>query len=250
MLQQLSSWTRWHNAGGVTFYDATFAGSIGGYPRFAMLASTLAYGSFWISTVDNNTGNPDSGAPNWISFPPAAGVNVSSFNGRTGAVTLSNGDVVGALGSGGLPLYTIATAPAQTLLGNLGGSPGAPAWTAMSSVAAAVLSALGASANLVQSSGHIVLPIYSGGTIYHFYFQWGEYHSSITNESQRTVNWDTPFPNACLKTWAINWNPGASTLQDMWLQVVNYNTSQGTFIMQGTSTGVTISGFDYFAIGY
>jgi hypothetical protein len=66
ILAHLSAWTRWQAAGGPVFFDNTFSNAIGGYPQGTRLTSTVTAGLFWVSTVDNNTGNPDSGAPNWL----------------------------------------------------------------------------------------------------------------------------------------------------------------------------------------
>lgn len=63
---QLSQWTQWFNAGGPLFFDSAFSASVGGYPKSAMLSSASTPGCFWVSTVDNNNGNPDGGAPNWV----------------------------------------------------------------------------------------------------------------------------------------------------------------------------------------
>ena len=55
---------QWLQAGGLPFYDATFSAAIGGYPNGAMIRRADGAG-FWISSVDNNVSNPDSGGANW-----------------------------------------------------------------------------------------------------------------------------------------------------------------------------------------
>lgn len=64
ILNQITAWSRWQNAGGPVQYDSTFSTSIGGYPQGALLtaASGVAY---WVSTADNNTTNPDAGGAGW-----------------------------------------------------------------------------------------------------------------------------------------------------------------------------------------
>ena len=64
----LSLWTKWYNAGGPIFYDATFQSNVGGYPRGSIVQSTVTTGLLWISLVDNNASNPDAGGANWQIF--------------------------------------------------------------------------------------------------------------------------------------------------------------------------------------
>ncbi|MFL9904287.1 hypothetical protein PQR71_40220 [Paraburkholderia fungorum] len=66
ILNQISAWIQWVNAGGPVSYDATFSAAIGGYPKGAWLTSE-AGGSWWVSTVDNNTTDPDAGGAGWSS---------------------------------------------------------------------------------------------------------------------------------------------------------------------------------------
>jgi len=65
VLCQLSQWTRWYNAGAPIFYDPTFQSAIGGYPSNSLIQSATNPGHFWLSTVDNNASNPDTGGANW-----------------------------------------------------------------------------------------------------------------------------------------------------------------------------------------
>ena len=65
--QQLSANIQWQQAGGWYTFDSAFSTAIGGYPKGALLkAATLA--TFWESTVENNTTNPDTGT---LSAPAA-----------------------------------------------------------------------------------------------------------------------------------------------------------------------------------
>lgn len=64
ILKQITLWSQWAGAGGTVIFDGTFATAIGGYPRGSVLHSSS--GDFlWMSTIDNNTGDPDAGAPGW-----------------------------------------------------------------------------------------------------------------------------------------------------------------------------------------
>lgn len=64
LLNVISAWDRWVAAGGSPVYDSTFSSAIGGYPNGAVLRMSDG-GGFWISTVDDNTSDPDSGGANW-----------------------------------------------------------------------------------------------------------------------------------------------------------------------------------------
>ncbi|HEY0120666.1 MAG TPA: hypothetical protein VGC14_02705 [Rhizobium sp.] len=73
LLNQITQWSRWQNAGALVTYDATFSTAVGGYPKGAIVASATASGSIWMSTADNNTTNPDGLTPaNWVLITPTA----------------------------------------------------------------------------------------------------------------------------------------------------------------------------------
>lgn len=71
VLQYITLWLQWLQGGGPVSYDAGYSASIGGYPKGATLGNASSVGSFWISTADNNTSDPDTGGANWIAFPQA-----------------------------------------------------------------------------------------------------------------------------------------------------------------------------------
>lgn len=86
ILYFLSAATRWQQAGGSYSFDSTFAAAIGGYPKGAVLLAADGQG-FWISTVDSNTANPDTGGAGWA---PEFGYGITAVSGLTNAnVTLS-----------------------------------------------------------------------------------------------------------------------------------------------------------------
>lgn len=67
---QETAWLRWMAAGGsVPFFDQTFATAVGGYPNRAFLQSQSGPGNFWISSIDNNTNDPDAAGAGWTAFP-------------------------------------------------------------------------------------------------------------------------------------------------------------------------------------
>lgn len=69
ILSQITLWLQWFNGGGPIFYDSVWAGANGGYPQWAALSNATTPGLFWISTVDNNVTDPDTGGAGWIAFP-------------------------------------------------------------------------------------------------------------------------------------------------------------------------------------
>lgn len=75
ILKEISQWTQWGNAGGPVPYDGTFSTNIGGYPSGAIVASATTAGTYWLSTADDNTTNPDSGGAGWtqLNFITGAG---------------------------------------------------------------------------------------------------------------------------------------------------------------------------------
>lgn len=68
ILNFLSSATRWAQAGAGYSYDAAFSTAVGGYPKGSTLVMATGNG-YWMSTVENNTSNPDTGGAGWIALP-------------------------------------------------------------------------------------------------------------------------------------------------------------------------------------
>jgi hypothetical protein len=66
ILKQLSQWSRWNGMGTPVFYDSAFSSGISGYPEWATLAVVATPGCFWVSTVNNNASDPDTGGANWV----------------------------------------------------------------------------------------------------------------------------------------------------------------------------------------
>lgn len=69
IFKQITQWSQWQAAGGQVFFDSAFATGAGGYPSTAIINSLVMPGDQWMSLVDSNTGNPDSGAANWVQVP-------------------------------------------------------------------------------------------------------------------------------------------------------------------------------------
>ena len=67
LLNDLSGWVQWQQAGGPVNWDSSFSASIGGYPSGALVGGTTA-GIYYISTVNNNTTNPNTGGAGWSTY--------------------------------------------------------------------------------------------------------------------------------------------------------------------------------------
>lgn len=76
ILFQISGWARWVAAGGSVVFDGAFASAIGGYPKGAILRSSVTTTLFWVNTTNGNTTDPDGGSPaNWLPLVPVAASN-------------------------------------------------------------------------------------------------------------------------------------------------------------------------------
>lgn len=99
----LSAWAQWYSIGGPIAWDSTQSAAIGGYPSGAIVGSVTAPGTYWQSTADNNTTNPDTGGAGWVSWPGSATVpwsapppigNVTPNSGSFTSVTASGGSFI------------------------------------------------------------------------------------------------------------------------------------------------------------
>lgn len=106
ILNQVSAWSRWLNAGAPVFYDGAFSSAIGGYPKGTIL-SAATFGNFWLSTVDNNTSNPDTGGGNWSAFTPVAALSgAAAGTYLRPQITVNQQGITTAVASGTYPTYT------------------------------------------------------------------------------------------------------------------------------------------------
>ena len=89
ILYLVSAPIRWHQAGGKYGFNSAFAAdtNVGGYPSGAELLSADMQGT-WLSLIDNNTDDPDTGpGTNWV---PGRAYGVTAISGLTNAnVTLT-----------------------------------------------------------------------------------------------------------------------------------------------------------------
>lgn len=117
ILNQLSAWSRWVGANGPIFYDSGFSAAIGGYPKGTVLWSTVTFGKYWLSTVDNNSSNPDAGGGNWsdafaagIIGVPAGGALQGTYPNPTLTNAALNGIPAGGSLQGSYPNPTLTNA--------------------------------------------------------------------------------------------------------------------------------------------
>lgn len=102
VLRQITQIQQWQQAGAWWTYDSTFAASISGYPKGAILNSAIVVGRQWCNLSDGNTTNPDDPltSTNWQPVGAAPGAPIASFSTAPllGAV-LANGLTVGNVAS-------------------------------------------------------------------------------------------------------------------------------------------------------
>lgn len=68
LLKQITADVQWGQAGGQAVYNAAFSTLIGGYAKGALLQSSVDPHVYYVSSVDSNTSNPESGGANWDVF--------------------------------------------------------------------------------------------------------------------------------------------------------------------------------------
>lgn len=121
LLNQSTAWDRWFSAGGPILYDATFQAAVGGYPLYAIVGSLIVPGNFWMSTVDGNTTNPDTGGAGWVNPPGMMGTGHWQHRPVAASITgwvISNGTTIGDASSGATQRANADTQFAFTYLWN------------------------------------------------------------------------------------------------------------------------------------
>lgn len=81
----------WVSAGGVFVYNAGFQTAVGGYPKGALLQQASG-GGLWMSTVDNNMTDPDTGGGGWININTGTVLRMTSSVFASAQQTLAVGD--------------------------------------------------------------------------------------------------------------------------------------------------------------
>lgn len=96
IINQITEWLRWSAAGGGAVYDPAYQAAIGGYPLGAIVRSATSASVFWLSTVNNNLTNPDSGGAGWRSSPLAAATNAEVTTGTSTRVAVTPASLAAA----------------------------------------------------------------------------------------------------------------------------------------------------------
>jgi hypothetical protein len=124
ILNEITAIQQWQEAGGFFPFDATFATTIGGYPKGAILQSSTQAG-LWVSTIENNTNNPDTTGTGWTSFA-FEGTQAITISGTTTALTNLQSAYPVLVVSGTLTANSTITIPAQVgewiVVNNTGGA--------------------------------------------------------------------------------------------------------------------------------
>lgn len=109
ILNQITAWNQWQQAGAPIVYDSTFQTAIGGYPQGAVV-KLAANGPAFMSTVDNNTVAPAVGATGWMPVPIFGG-NVATITSTSTLTAINSGLVLVNATSGNIniTLPTVAS---------------------------------------------------------------------------------------------------------------------------------------------
>jgi hypothetical protein len=138
ILKASTSWDQWFQLGGPVAWDSAFSSAVSGYPKGAQVQSSVTFGARWLSTVENNTSNPDMGGAGWtpvygyistisiitagiITAPVGATIGrVRAVGGGGGGGSLNGASASGyfsAAAGGGSGSYAEVIFPASTLSG-------------------------------------------------------------------------------------------------------------------------------------
>ena len=200
-------------------YDATYATNIGGYKKGAILQSTSLTKSY-ISTVDNNTTDPDSTA--------SSGWNVYALTPTATSTTLGTVKIADTLTS---------TATDTALTANQGN-------VLLNKMTGILL-------NRDLSKGYLWLTNEKGEQV--ILFQWGTVdYDSYPGEIQVDVTFNDPFPTNCFMVQATRKMIKHSSDGDAGVSVVGTPSKTGaSFSLQNYNSSAVgdCRGFSWFAIG-
>ena len=83
----------WTSAGAGFQFDASFAATVGGYPKGARVLNASANG-YWLSVIDNNSNNPDTGGAGWIPFGGTSAPTASVYASAQQTLATGNSKVI------------------------------------------------------------------------------------------------------------------------------------------------------------
>ncbi|EKY2101490.1 phage tail protein [Cronobacter sakazakii] len=185
ILFELSSICRWFTAGALNEFDATFASSIGGYPKASVLVGDDGT-TIYISTIDANSNNPNSVTTGWL--------NLSKI---TAIAALSGG-------ANKLPYFSGANTAAQTDFTDVGRSVVAQTSIAnlLTYLGLGDVKLAGVASGSLGASGFVIFPLIISGVRREFLIQWSGVitfdAATSTVMAKKTWTFPTAFPNACL----------------------------------------------------
>ncbi len=182
-LYQMSAVDVWMCAGGGFPYNSAFQTAIGGYPKGARVLMASG-GGYWVSTVDNNMTDPDTGGAGW------ATVDTNAITALTGDVSATGpGSAVAAVkwpSPGTIGSTTPNTGAFTTLTATTPGS------SDNSTNAATTAWCLLGFAVSLGANGYLKLPRWLGGVV----MQWGT-TGTLPSNSTQSVSFQIAFPTSC-----------------------------------------------------
>ena len=258
ILKQITQWGQWQAAAGPIFYDSVFSAAIGGYPKGTLLQAAVGGGAFWLSTVDNNTSDPDTGGANWLTvilsgaYLPLAGGTMTGTIGMDSSVAAMVFEVsstniwsintqINGLGAGNSPLTLTNLSTFENVLyfdqatglGYVLGPPTAQFGIVNKGYADTRDNIILANAETyadgawsAAASGYFQLP---NGVI----VQWA---SSTFSGGSGTVTWPLTFPNAVFKVWATDTDGGATNYTTV-VAMQSSITTSGCTVLSGYCDG-------------
>ena len=230
-LYQMSAVDVWMCAGGGFPYNSAFSASIGGYPKGARVLMASGNG-YWVSTVDNNVTDPDTGGAGWASADENAITALTgdvSASGPGSAAATVNWPKPGTIGSTTANTGAFTTLTATT-----------PASSDNSTNVATTAWCLLGFVISLGTNGYIGVPTWLGGWM----LQWGT-SGIIPNNTETSVSFNgTGFPNACFAVFATDSGGRVSTGNSA--AVAAAPSSKTAFNVNVSASGETVT---WFAIG-
>lgn len=234
ILFELSSICRWFTAGALNEFDATFASSIGGYPKASVLVGDDG-ATIYISTIDANSNNPNSVTTGWLNLSKITAIAALSgganklpyFSGANTAaqtdLTSVGRDIIGKSTIADILTYLGLGEAAKLGVASEGQMKDGTSLTLVPSVKAVMSLFPNRSFSI---PGYIRIPDVPGGLV----IQWGNY---VTTNSSQDVN--LPFNYSVAQLACVATYNGPST-------IYGYVTAQAKNTAQVTLHGRNASG--------
>jgi hypothetical protein len=239
-LYLMSAADQWTQAGGQPTYDSAFSAAIGGYPLGAVLKSADGL-TWWRSTVENNTSNPDTGGSGWVSDTVLLSVSADGTPAMDGTAARGS-STHGARADHVHPVDTTRAPLASPALTGTPTVPTAAAGTSTTQAAstAFVQTAVPSASPLTGDSGHWTGP--GGLTV-----QWGYWRQTGEGSDgdisgglhQHAITFPVAFTNAPL--------PPVLTLQENNISGTDSGSMPDVILAY---TGLSASGFNYLCKEY